>query len=76
MTTKWKMRGQALRDGKPKLSLKPPLQGPPHIGRPVPKGFRGTEMRDRNPMFDHEALPQDDRGEDSIRAQLVQRGIR
>ena len=76
MTTKWNKRGQALRDGKPNLSLTPPAEGPPHIGRPVPKGFRGTEMRDRNPMFDQGAIPQDDKGENSIRAQLVQRGVR
>lgn len=76
MATNWTLRGQALLDGKPHLTVKSSSTGPNHIGRPVPKGFRGTEIRDRNPMHDTEPFGPDDRGENSIRNQLVQRGVK
>jgi hypothetical protein len=77
MTTKWKKRGQALRDGVPNLTIKAPgatntaVPGP---GRPVPKGTRGTVYVSRNPMHDTLPLHQETSG-DPIRTQLKQRGV-
>jgi hypothetical protein len=76
MTTNWKKRGQALCDGKPNLKVKSSAKGPNHIGHPVPKGYRGTELRDRNPMHDQEPIAQEEGRKDPIRSQLVQRGVR
>lgn len=74
MTTKWKMRGQALLDKAPHLTVKSSASGPNHIGRPVPSGSRGTVYRDRNPMHDTEPLGQNE-GKDPIRTQLRQKGV-
>lgn len=75
MTTNWKKRGQALRDGKPTLTVKSSATGCNHPGHAVPKGFRGTEYNPRNPMHDTEPLEQET-GKDPIRSQLKQRGVR
>jgi hypothetical protein len=67
---------QALHDGKPHLSLSPPSPGPKHIGHPVPKGSRGTEYWDRNPMHDTEPRSQDEGHADPIRTQLHHKGVK
>lgn len=76
MTTKWKMRGQALCDGVPKLMVKSPARGPNHVGRPVPSGYRGTVYAPRNPMHDTAPMEQEEGRSDPIRQQLKQRGVK
>lgn len=75
MTTKWKMRGQALCDRKPDLTVRSAAKGNPAVGRPVPSGYRGTEYAPRNPMHDTEPMEQDESA-NPIRAQLRLKGVK
>jgi hypothetical protein len=72
-----KLRRQVILQPAPNLAVRSPgavNSAVPGPGRPVPKGFRGTEFADRNPMFDTEARGQDE-GEDAIRTQQHMKGV-
>lgn len=75
MTTRWAKRGQALRDQKPRLTVRSP-PGPRTPGHPVPRGARGTEFTERNPMHDREPLTQEEGAREPIRPGLRLKGVR